>query len=70
MQKRLHAALERLPPRAREILRLHFADGMTHPEIATRLGVTRKIVKRDTARAYAVLRTTLYTDQPSERDEP
>lgn len=70
VQKRLHAALDRLPPRAREILRLHFSDGMTHPEIASKLGVTRKIVKRDTARAYAVLRTMLYRDRPQGQGEP
>jgi RNA polymerase sigma factor (sigma-70 family) len=51
--------LETLAPRAREILRMHFGDGMTHPEIAIALGVTRKIVKRDTARAYAELRAKL-----------
>src|SRR5258708_6721834 len=55
----LRAALETLPSRAREILRMHFGDGMTHPEIAVALGVTRKIVKRDTARAYAELRAKL-----------
>jgi RNA polymerase sigma factor (sigma-70 family) len=70
VQKRLHAALDQLPARAREILRLHFADGMTHPEIAARLGVTRKIVKRDTARAYAMLRMTLDGDQLAQRNQP
>jgi RNA polymerase sigma factor (sigma-70 family) len=52
-------AIEALPARAREILRLHFGEGLTHPEIAVALGVTRKIVKRDMARAYAALRTHL-----------
>jgi RNA polymerase sigma-70 factor (ECF subfamily) len=55
----LRVAVEALPARAREILRLHFGEGMTHPQIATALGVTRKIVKRDCARAYAELRSTL-----------
>jgi RNA polymerase sigma-70 factor (ECF subfamily) len=52
----LEAAINKLPPRAREILRLHFAEGMTHAATAGKLGLTRKIVKRDMARAYALLR--------------
>jgi len=66
----LRAAINELPPRAREILRLHFAEGMTHPQIAAALGVTRKIVKRDMARAYASLRTMLDSEllgQPGAR---
>jgi RNA polymerase sigma factor (sigma-70 family) len=57
--EQLHAAIGALPLRARQILRLHFADGITHEEIARRLGVTRKIVKRDMSRAYASLRISL-----------
>jgi RNA polymerase sigma-70 factor (ECF subfamily) len=60
--ERTRAALESLPPRAREILRLHFGEGLTHPEVAAALGVTRKVVKRDMARAYAELRTLLDFD--------
>jgi RNA polymerase sigma-70 factor (ECF subfamily) len=59
INERLRIAIQTLPPRAREILRLHFAEEMTHPEIASTMGLTRKIVKRDTARAYAALRSTL-----------
>jgi RNA polymerase sigma factor (sigma-70 family) len=59
LDEQLHAAIDALPARPREILRLHFGDGITHEEIARRLGVTRKIVKRDMARAYASLRVSL-----------
>ena len=58
----LRQAIQTLPARAREILRLHFGEGLTHPEIASTLGVTRKIVKRDMARAYAALRINLDVD--------
>lgn len=61
-EEQIRLALEALPARAKEILRLHFGEGMNHQEIATVLGVTRKIVKRDVARAYALLRTTLDFD--------
>lgn len=60
--EQLRNALEALPARAHEILRLHFGEGMTLLEIASELGVTRKIVKRDVARAYAALRTSLDRD--------
>lgn len=59
VDEQLHAAIDALPARAREIVRLHFGDGLTHEAIAHRLGVTRKIVKRDMARAYASLRISL-----------
>jgi RNA polymerase sigma factor (sigma-70 family) len=52
-------ALNRLPARAREILRLHFGEGLGQSDIAARLGVTRRIVKRDIVRSYAALRLTL-----------
>lgn len=58
----LRQAIDGLPVRAREILRLHFGEGLTHPQIASKLGVTRKIVKRDMARAYAALRINLDGD--------
>jgi RNA polymerase sigma factor (sigma-70 family) len=61
-EEQIRLALEALPVRAKEILRLHFGEGMNHQEIAAALGVTRKIVKRDVARAYAILRTTLDFD--------
>ena len=50
-------ALERLPPRQREVLRLHFGDGLTRAAIATRLKISPRMVKRDLIRAYAALRT-------------
>ena len=61
-EEQIRLAVDTLPARAREILRLHFGEGMSHQEIAAALGVTRKIVKRDVARAYAALRTMLDFD--------
>jgi RNA polymerase sigma-70 factor (ECF subfamily) len=59
LDERLRTAVDALPARSREILRLHFAEDVPHEEIARRLGVTRKIVKRDVARAYGALRISL-----------
>ncbi len=55
----LHRVINILPPRSREIVRLHFGEGMTNEDIATRLGLTRRIVKRDLARAFATMRAAL-----------
>ena len=59
----LAEALRALPPRPREVLRLHFAEGLTYDGIAKRLHVSRRIVKRDVIRAYATLREWLSVDQ-------
>lgn len=51
------AALDQLPARQREVLRLHFGEGLTRPAIAARLKVSPRMVKRDLIQAYAALRT-------------
>jgi RNA polymerase sigma-70 factor (ECF subfamily) len=58
----LRRALESLPPRSREVLRLHFAESLNHEEIAQRLRVSRRVVKREMIRAYAMLRIELRAD--------
>jgi RNA polymerase sigma factor (sigma-70 family) len=55
----LQAALERLPPRQREVLRLHFGEELARAEIAEQLKVSERVVKRDLIRAYAKLRNDL-----------
>ena len=61
----IHGALRALRPRMREALRLHFEEGLTHEAIANRLGVTRRVVKRDLADAYAALRVGLSRNEMS-----
>ncbi len=58
----LQRAIAALPSRQREIVRLHFGEGMTHEDITKQLGLTRRMVKRDLARAYAALRASLDPD--------
>lgn len=62
----LKRAVDALPPRAREILRLHYGESLTHEVIAKRMGVSRRIVKRDLIRAYAALRESLTLDMSGE----
>jgi RNA polymerase sigma factor (sigma-70 family) len=49
-------ALATLPTRMQAILQLQFGEGLTQEAIAAQLGVTRRVVKRDTIGAYARLR--------------
>ncbi len=55
----IYEAIGELPPRAREILRLHFGEGLQHEAISARMGLTRRVVKRDIISAYATLRFIL-----------
>ena len=55
----LNAALSRLTPRAREVLRLQFAEGLNREQIAKRLNVTHRVVKREIVNAYVLLRMSL-----------
>jgi RNA polymerase sigma factor (sigma-70 family) len=55
----VEAALLRLAPRSREILRLHFGEELKYEAIATALSITPRIVKREIVRAYATLREEL-----------
>jgi RNA polymerase sigma factor (sigma-70 family) len=63
----LERAVKALPARCREILRLHFGEALCHEDIARRMGLTRRVIKRDLARAYATLRTILGADTADSR---
>lgn len=52
----LQAAVDRLPARQRETLRLHLEESLTYEQIAQRQGLTYRIVLRDLTRAYSTLR--------------
>ena len=55
----IERAINLLPIRQREIIRLHFSEGKSREDIAEQMSLTRKIVKRDLANAYAMLRVSL-----------
>lgn len=60
--ERLDNALRRVPPRVREAFLLAQFDGLTCPQIAERLGVSRATVERDLARALSVCYRVRYAD--------
>jgi RNA polymerase sigma-70 factor (ECF subfamily) len=58
----LAEALQRLPPDYREVLVLHYLEGLGHPEVAHRMGRTIDSVKNLWARALGKLRRSLGDD--------
>lgn len=52
-------ALSALPLACRTAVVLHVRDGLTYDEIAASLGVSHRVVKRNVARGYSVLRERL-----------
>jgi RNA polymerase sigma factor (sigma-70 family) len=55
----LGAILAQLPPLPRAALALLAQEDLTYAEIASRLGVSRRVVKRAVARGYALAREAL-----------
>jgi RNA polymerase sigma factor (sigma-70 family) len=58
-QAEIERALNTLTLRQREVLKLQFFEGLGHPEIATRLGMSRRSVKRVIIKSYGKLREEL-----------
>jgi RNA polymerase sigma factor (sigma-70 family) len=59
------AAINRLPLGARAVFLLCHFEGLTHPEAAVRLGISRKTVEKSHSRALRLLRASLQTDDPA-----
>lgn len=62
--RQLREALAGLSPRQREVLRLHFGEGLARAQIAERLEISERSVKRDLISAYGRLRIVLNADNP------
>lgn len=58
--RRLEAAIAELPPRAREAITLAYVEGLTGPEIAARMGISKSTVSEHLAGALRTLTNTLY----------
>lgn len=56
------AAIQRLPLGCRAVFLLCRFEGLTHPEAAARLGISRKTVEKQHARALRLLRASLQKD--------
>ncbi len=60
----LYHAIESLPPKYREILRMSYLEGLKNSEIAERLGVAEITVKKQKAKLLAMLRDRLQIGYP------
>jgi RNA polymerase sigma factor (sigma-70 family) len=67
--RRLQLALDRLPPRAREVFVLGRIEGLTGQEIADRIGVTKATVSFHLDKAIRLLVDIIY-GQPDPRRKP
>ncbi|MEJ1964545.1 MAG: sigma-70 family RNA polymerase sigma factor [Gammaproteobacteria bacterium] len=60
----IEAALGELPPKCRDILILSRVEGLTHPEIAARLGISESLVQKYIVRALRHCRVRLNQNTP------
>ncbi len=58
--RRLQAALDRLPPRCREVVVLRRIEGLSRPQIAKTMGIGQDTVSEHLAKGIAILAETLY----------
>jgi RNA polymerase sigma factor (sigma-70 family) len=56
VREHIPAALERLSPDQKEVIRLRFYDGLSNDQIAARLGVSNDVVRSRLSRALGILR--------------
>lgn len=56
MRRALNAAISKLPERRREVIRLHFVEGMTLREIANLKGLSWERIKQINHNALSILR--------------
>ncbi len=60
--RRVQAALDRLPPRAREVIFMKQVEGLSRREIAAHLGITEETVKWHLATGMSALADIFYAD--------
>lgn len=61
VNSQVRMAVQRLPPRQRAVLLLHINEELTYKQIAVKLKVSPRIVRRDIANAYTQLRCELHS---------
>jgi RNA polymerase sigma factor (sigma-70 family) len=64
IQGRVKRAVDTLSERAQAILMLHFEEDLSHSDIAERLGLSLRVVRRDFEKSYIKLRHELRLEPP------
>jgi len=67
--RRIQLAIDRLPPRCREVVLLRKIEGISIREIATRLGMAEKTVKVHITSGMRALADALFSEAPDYRGE-
>jgi RNA polymerase sigma factor (sigma-70 family) len=65
--RRLQAALDQLPPRAREAITLAYVEGLSGQEIAARMGIGKATASEHLANGIRILTNLLYGANPEGR---
>ena len=68
--RRLQAAMDRLPPKAREVFHLAYVEDLSAQEIAARMGVNKSTVSRHIANGLRLLADMLYSEAPDKGGKP
>jgi RNA polymerase sigma-70 factor (ECF subfamily) len=68
--RRLQSAIGHLPPRYREVIVLAQVEGLSGPEIAQRMGITRSAVSHYLKRSVRALADMLYGENKTTRRQP
>jgi RNA polymerase sigma factor (sigma-70 family) len=67
---RLQTALDRLPPRYREVVVMRKIEGLSRPEIAARMGIVESTVSEYLADGMAILTDTVLGEPSDPRGRP
>jgi RNA polymerase sigma factor (sigma-70 family) len=68
--RQLQAALDRLPPRCREVVMLRKIHGLPQREVAQRMGITEDTVERQVSKGVRALAAALFGEQPAATAKP
>ncbi len=66
----VQAAVDRLPPRARQAFLLHHVNGLPVKQIAARMGITERAVTWHLNAGLRALANALYRDPPERKSQP
>jgi RNA polymerase sigma factor (sigma-70 family) len=67
--RRLADAIDQLPPRCREVVWLRRVDEVSQKDVASRLGITQKVVEKHVMKGMKLLAAALFRSEPGPSEE-